>query len=141
MVSNVARAAVILMKYQQAQQLLAEGKMSQRQIARHVGIGRATVQAIAAGNRAEHMRALARRAEMQETEGLFPSGPPVRCPGCGGKVCLPCRLCLIRQYRARQVSAQKAARRRQRLERTRQLLAAVQHAAQCRDACTRSHHC
>lgn len=71
--------------------LLAEGKYSQRRIARIAGVSRGTVGAIASGKRRDY----ATRARDLEPEG--PTGPPRRCPGCGGLVYLPCRLCHVRK--------------------------------------------
>lgn len=75
----------------EVRRLLAEGALSQRQIARLTGISRGTVRAIASGTRPDY-DAL-RPPEDQSEE---PAGPAVRCPGCGGKVYLPCRLCKVR---------------------------------------------
>ena len=76
--------------------LLAEGKLSQRKIAKLTGVSRGTVHAVANGKRNVHPR------EPDEWEaGLEPpSGPPQRCPVCGGLVFLPCRLCRTREFLA-----------------------------------------
>jgi hypothetical protein len=68
--------------------LLAEGRLSQRSIARLTGVSRGTIGAIASGKRP------APREKPEEEE--MPTGPPQRCPGCGGYVYLPCRLCRVR---------------------------------------------
>jgi transcriptional regulator with XRE-family HTH domain len=73
--------------------LLAEGKLSRRRIARLVGVSRGTVQDIALGRRQYEPRAAT-------AENAEPAGPPVRCPGCGGMVYLPCRLCEARRIAA-----------------------------------------
>ncbi|MGQ9576125.1 MAG: helix-turn-helix domain-containing protein [Thermoguttaceae bacterium] len=74
--------------------LLAEGKLSQRQIARKTGVSRGTVNAIARGKRQDRIR-------RHEPDGQFapPSGPLRRCPGCGGMVQMPCLLCHVRALR------------------------------------------
>ena len=72
--------------------LLAEGELSQRKIAQRVGVSRGTVNAIARGKRRD--QAIRRRG--CGTDFAVPSGPLRRCPGCGGKVYMPCLLCLVR---------------------------------------------
>jgi hypothetical protein len=72
-------------------QLLHEGKLSQRSIARQAGVSRGTVNAIALGKRPEP--GLRRRADSDFTP---PSGPKRRCGGCGGKVQMPCLACYVR---------------------------------------------
>ena len=80
-------------KFLEAKRLLASKNFSQRKIAAVVGISRATVNAIARGKRD--------RRELGETgqDTLAPSGPLVRCPGCGGKVQLPCLTCRAERRR------------------------------------------
>ena len=80
----------------QIKRLLAEGRFSQRKIARMTGVSRGTVGAIAAGKRRDH-EALSQSREEEPEE---PAGPPRRCPGCGGIVYLPCRLCGVRKLLA-----------------------------------------
>lgn len=81
---------------EEIRRLLVEGKLSQRKIARLTGISRGTVGAIAAGRRPDYesLRSVA--------DGGFPgpAGPPQRCPGCGGMVYMPCRLCRARAVQA-----------------------------------------
>jgi hypothetical protein len=75
------------------QRLLAEGKLSQRKIAKLTGVSRGTVGALANGKRVLRQR----ETDCWEA-GLEPQpGPPQRCPGCGGLVYLPCRLCRTRE--------------------------------------------
>jgi transcriptional regulator with XRE-family HTH domain len=74
--------------------LLAERTHSQREIARLTGVSRGSVGAVALGRRRDGDERLAARDEVIE-----PLGPPVRCPGCGGLVYLPCVLCRARSYR------------------------------------------
>ncbi len=81
----------------QIRQLLAEGQLSHRQIAAISGVSRGTVVAVSSGRRVQRQPALPR----QYLPNLEPSEPPERCPGCGGMVYLPCRLCQGRARRAR----------------------------------------
>ena len=68
-------------KVQEVERLLAEGRLSEREIARRTGVARNTIARIASAR--------------QRTEDLSLDGPPVRCPTCGGMVTMPCRRCLI----------------------------------------------
>ncbi len=77
----------------QIKRLLSEGRYSQRKIARMTGVSRGTVGAIATGKRPDY-EALARQ---RQTELEEPTGPPQRCPGCGGFVYMPCRVCRVRK--------------------------------------------
>jgi len=81
---------------QEIKRLLADGSYSGRQIARLVGVSRGTVAAIAQGKRPDY-EALRAQREM----GQQPLGPLERCPGCGGMVYMPCRLCRVRSRLAR----------------------------------------
>jgi hypothetical protein len=75
------------MKVLHVERLLAQGDLSQRQIACLAGVGRASVAAIAE----------TRRCHLPEDGMLGTSSHPARCPGCGGLVLfLPCRLCHVR---------------------------------------------
>ena len=73
-------------------ELLHEGQMSQRGIAKRLGVSRGTVNAIARGKRRE--RPL--QSRMSTVEGFGIASEPVRCPGCGGLVHMPCLLCYVR---------------------------------------------
>ena len=75
--------------------LLKEGRLSQRKIARQLGVSRGTVSAIARGDRA----LFGKTAQADEREGE-PLGPPARCPQCGFLVYIPCLVCRTREYRA-----------------------------------------
>ena len=72
--------------------LLKQGKMSQRTVARVVGISRATVAKIVGGK----FRPCRPRDDHNEHESWRPTGPIARCPTCGGRVYMPCQLCHIR---------------------------------------------
>ncbi len=76
----------------EVERLLAEGTNSQRRIARIAGVSRGTVGAIARGK-------YVGRPPSRLRTGCDPfavCGSPARCPGCGGKVDMPCRLCHVR---------------------------------------------
>ena len=79
----------------QIKRLLDEGSLSQRSIARQVGVSRGTVHSIARGKRPDYN---ARRRE-KEDEIAAPSGPWGRCPTCGGMVQMPCLACRVRALR------------------------------------------
>jgi len=70
--------------------LLGEGRLSQRKIARRVGVSRGTVNAIARGKRPDH------GPRRPGDDSPFPSGRPARCPTCGGLVQMPCLACRVR---------------------------------------------
>ena len=71
--------------------LLAEDRLSQRKIAQRLGVSRMTVYMIATGKRPDYEQ----RRSCDDEEPL--TGPPRRCPGCGGMVLQPCQLCRVRQ--------------------------------------------
>lgn len=79
----------------EVRRLLAEGQLSQRQIARRTGISRGTVAAIASGRRRP------RYPPSPTSPGGFPRGKPVRCPGCGALVQMPCLACWLREHLGR----------------------------------------
>jgi hypothetical protein len=82
---------------EQVEQLLAEGKLSHRKIARLTGVSRGTIGAIASGKRCIRPRAMC----LWEDEPVIPDTPPQRCPDCGGMVYMPCRVCRTRKAAAR----------------------------------------
>ncbi len=75
------------------QRLLTEGMLSQRKIAGVTGVSRGTVGAIASGKRPDYETLRPPEDDAWEE----PAGPPERCPGCGGMVYMPCRLCRARK--------------------------------------------
>jgi hypothetical protein len=79
----------------QIKRLLAEGNLSQRRIARQLGVSRGTVHAIARGKRTDDRT----RKQKQEEDLLAPRGPWDRCPTCGGMVQMPCLACRVRAMR------------------------------------------
>lgn len=79
----------------EVRRLLAEARLSQRQIARETGVSRASVGLIARGKRPDYKPRL-------RDDDWRPTGPACRCPGCGGLVYMPCRLCRIRSIKAQE---------------------------------------
>jgi hypothetical protein len=73
--------------------LLSEEKCSYRAIARRLGVSRGAVKNIALGKR----RTLAAPEDTRSGEFQPPRGMPRRCPGCGGKVQMPCLACYLRE--------------------------------------------
>lgn len=80
----------------EVRRLLQEQKLSQRMIARQVGVSHGTVNAIWLGKRPGHR---ASRPDEDEEAPLFDPTPPQRCPSCGGLVHMPCLLCRVRALR------------------------------------------
>lgn len=75
-----------------AEQLISEGRLSQRRIARETGLSRGTIHALAVGKR-----------KIQERKPQFliehnRKSPFVRCPDCGSMVRIPCVFCTIRKH-------------------------------------------
>jgi hypothetical protein len=79
---------------QRVERLLAEGRLSQRNIAKLTGVSRGSVGAIAAGRRPDY-EALRRRRQEQEPPKR--TGPPQRCPDCGAMVLMPCLACELKR--------------------------------------------
>jgi len=75
----------------EVRRLLRETPLSHRKIARLTGVSRGLVDAVASGKRPD--REIAPPSEEEE-----PTGPPARCPDCGGMVYLPCRACQVRLH-------------------------------------------
>ncbi|MEX0678908.1 MAG: helix-turn-helix domain-containing protein [Pirellulales bacterium] len=123
-----------LAKVKEVRRLLNEGKLSQRKIAAAIGVSRATVSAIARGKRPDYEpRMRARAAEFE------PLGPIERCPSCGGRVYMPCRLCRVRKMNAREQRRLLAMRRWAREQAIKRLLSAIHKANQKREAQVCSH--
>jgi len=70
------------------QTLVQQGQMSQRKIAKLLGVSRGTVQAVAHGKRTLHRNPSA-------NHWIAPSGQPQRCPKCGSCVRMPCLACQL----------------------------------------------
>lgn len=81
----------------EVRRLLAEGRVSQRRIARQLGISRSTVGLIASGRRPDRPPPVA-----ADDDPWADAGPPQRCPTCGGMVYVPCRLCRVRELKRRE---------------------------------------
>lgn len=79
---------------QEVKRLLAEGRLSQRKIARQTGVSRGIVGLIAQGKRPDY------QPRQEEDDPWANCGPPERCPTCGARVYMPCRLCGLRQWLA-----------------------------------------
>lgn len=73
------------------QRLLAAGQLSQRAIARHLGVSRGIVQLIAHGKRRSHPPRSAVASSPRPSRRSWG-----RCPECGGWVQLPCLVCQLR---------------------------------------------
>jgi len=80
---------------QRIDRLLRDGKVSQRKIARQVGVSRGTVAAVASGRRGLY----GKEPEDEASRSLAPQSPPKRCPGCGFLVYMPCLVCRARGHR------------------------------------------
>lgn len=76
--------------------LLGDKTLSQRDIAKMTGVSRGTVRAIA-----KDPDLADRRRDVEADRLPAKRKIPRRCPTCGGKVYLPCRLCRVRAYAAR----------------------------------------
>jgi hypothetical protein len=83
----------------EVRRLVAEGQLSHRAIAKQLGISRGMVHLIAEGRRGLNGRETTKAAQRAPL-GKPGSSIPVRCPGCGGKVYLPCLLCKARARRS-----------------------------------------
>lgn len=77
--------------------LLAANELSQREIARRTGISRGTINAIA-----NSRRAIRGPRPVEDEPAPWFRGPIIRCRGCGGRVYAPCRLCLVRDFKAKE---------------------------------------
>lgn len=85
---------------EQIREFLRKGGLSQRKIARRLGVSRGTVNAIALDRRPDY------EARHRRTHPIIPpSGPFVRCPTCGALAQTPCLACQIRAWTAQRRSA------------------------------------
>jgi len=71
--------------------LVKQGTLSQRQIAKRLGVSRGTVQAVVHGRRTERIPFTMKAA----ASWVVPSGQPKRCPECGSWVKMPCLACQL----------------------------------------------
>jgi hypothetical protein len=83
-------------KIEEIERLPAQGKLSRPKIARRVKVSLSTVKRIAKGQ-----RRIQPVPPDEDLEPLEPTGPPVRCPGCGRLVFLPCKACETEAIRGR----------------------------------------
>ena len=83
-------------KLDEIRELLGDKSLSQRDIAKMTGVSRGTVRAIA-----NNPELADRRRDVAADRVPAKRKVPRRCPTCGGKVYLPCRLCRVRAYAAR----------------------------------------
>ncbi len=111
-------------KVKEIERLLAEGRLSQRKIAKALGVSRGVVDAIASGKRPDYEARRQHRADDGE-----PQGPIERCPTCGARVYMPCRLCRVRNGQAREQALLRTMRHRAREQAVRRLLVAILRAA------------
>lgn len=74
-----------------AKQLILQGQLSQRRIARETGLSRGTIHALVAGKRNIKKRKPQFLIEHKK------KSPYVRCPECGSRVRIPCVFCTIRK--------------------------------------------
>ncbi len=116
-----------LATFREVQRLLGEGQLSQRKIAKVVGVSRATVGAIARGKHTDREARQLQR-EQEREDAYLPSGPLERCPGCGSMVYMPCLLCRVREKLHRDARIVCASRRNSRQQALRHLLTAMRRA-------------
>jgi len=80
------------LKVEEVRSLLAKGR-SHREIAEALDVARTTVWTIASGNHSlDHRGHADHDFGFDDSESLNFA----RCPTCGGKVLMPCRLCFVR---------------------------------------------
>jgi len=79
-------------------QLVHEGRLSHRKIARRLGISRSIVSAIANGK-----RGLYGKDSFDCYSPHASTSPPSRCPICGYRVYMPCLVCRTRDHHHRQI--------------------------------------
>src|SRR5262245_3746820 len=91
--------------------LIRQAELSHRKIALQLHVSRGVVSAIANGR-----RGLYGKEEKAKYSPLAPSSPAVRCPKCGYRVHPPCLICLVRERRQREITAQLLARTMKRLQ-------------------------
>ena len=82
----------------QIQMLVQQGHLSQRKIAKLLGVSRGTVQAVANGKRTEH------DDKPSSKFWTIPTGQPQRCPLCGGRVRMPCLACQLYEFEQKTMS-------------------------------------
>lgn len=83
---------------EEVKRLLSHGDLSQRKIALRLGVSRGSVGSIASGKRPDYEA----RRRMRRDSFIAPTGPPARCPGCGGMTKMPCLACHVRALAGRE---------------------------------------
>jgi hypothetical protein len=111
-------------KVREVERLLAEGRLSQRKIAHVLGISRGVVSLIARGLRPDY-----EARQRDRDESAQQQGPIERCPGCGGRVYTPCRLCHVRKLQVNEKVTLDRLRRQARLREVKRILQAITAAA------------
>jgi len=106
------------LKVAQVKELLAQGDLSHRKIARLTGVSRATIGAIANGKRPDY-----KPRSRNDKPDYLPIGPAARCPRCGNNVYQPCLECYVRDIKEAEEAVARAYRKRYRELRLRRLLA------------------
>src|SRR4051812_23660736 len=91
--------------------LLKEGELSRRKIALRLGVSRGTVAAIASGRRGVYGK-----DPVGRHSAPLRKSPPTRCPQCGYRVYLPCRICRMREHQQSRLLLQLLARTDERLD-------------------------
>jgi predicted Zn-ribbon and HTH transcriptional regulator len=86
---------------ERVKELLADGRLSQRQIARQAQVSRTSVQQIAGG---QHRKKAASTGRLMPGETLL--AQPTTCQTCGNKIAIkPCRICKSRQMKAKRTAS------------------------------------
>ena len=98
--------------FEKVRHLLASGELSRSRIALLTCVSRATVRRIASGKRPGFRPDAEGGYDVADVgQDVADVGPLRRCPGCGGQVFLPCRLCRVRGMIERGRYARHEARR------------------------------
>ena len=106
-----------LVMIEEIESLLKSTDLSQRQVAMRLGISRGTVAAVARGKHSARRQRSAGvmqpRAEQQRTPQIVPDrdGAPLRCPGCGCRVFLPCLECHLRKLERARLAIRRLGRK------------------------------
>ena len=108
----------------QIRELLAQGALSHRRIAKLTGVSRATIGAIASGKRPDY-----ESRPRPEADAYLPIGPAARCPMCGSNVLQPCLACFVRKIKDGEDALKRAYRKRLRELRLRRLMAQLRREA------------
>lgn len=91
-----------------AQEMLLDGRLSYRKIAEQLGVSRSSIAKIAAARRKTIV--VPKPLQISEDSWYQDEGQFTRCPGCGGMVHLPCRLCDVRAQCDQELELRRIAR-------------------------------